>query len=65
VRPGICTGFRWAGVLGGGNVVDMVMLATLITGPLTKEINITVGTNLHTLVMLWKGRVPDRIVAGI
>ena len=36
-------------MLGGGNVVDKVMLVTLITGPLTGEIITIDGANLHML----------------
>lgn len=58
------TGVRRSGVeflrqvLGGGNVVDKVTLATLITGPLTGEISITDGTNLHTLKGCYGRRNP-------
>lgn len=36
--------------MGGGNIVDKVMLVTLITGPLTGEIITIDGTNLHVLM---------------
>jgi hypothetical protein len=43
--------------VGDGKVVDLVMLVTLITGPLTREMCTIAGTSSPHAGVLWKSIV--------
>jgi hypothetical protein len=53
-----CSGVKFPrGIVGDRKVVDLVMLVTLITGPLTKEMYTITGTSSLRAGMLWESIV--------